>query len=288
MTDQPPVMQLNIAETVNVLEGLDLYVLAPGNSSAIRVEDHESCFKFHVTCTNTSNGERTKEKFALHGRLQSRKGVGIDHKFVVDQFEKTLKQYLADKSMIVSDDLPMGSTVVHAIYRHTFAAGSRVGSYANGVGVFSQPIETNFTISEDPIEKLEAMDGQYTLAVIGDDLIKFYLGEEPPVWGYKHEEKDVWRPIKKRPTPSIISACLDHFTQFVCEKNKQIEVYANDRHAELVQLVLDRQAARNAPVDLDHPVGETPQVLAEVEAPSEKPGLLKRVASAIGMGAIQG
>lgn len=287
MTDQPAVMQLNIAETVNVLEGLELYALAAGNTNSTRVEDHESCFKFYVTCTNTSNGERTKERFALHGRLQSRKGVGIDHKFVIDQFEKTLKKYLEAKSMIISDELPMGSTVVHAIYRHVFAAGSRVAEFANGVGVFSQPIETNFDIRTDSIEKLEAMEGNFTLAVVGDHMVKFYLGEEPPVWGYKHEEEDAWRPLKKRPTPSIIAACLDHFTQYVCEENSQMEVYPNDRFVDLVHVVRGRQAAQEDPKDCSAEPVVVDQT-AEETPTNEKPSLLQRVASVIGMGATQG
>lgn len=286
MTEPKPVILLNIAETVQVLEGLNLYAIEAGNAGAVKMEDHESCFRFYVTATNTNTGERTKERFALHGRLQSRKGVGIDHKFVVDKIVATVKDYLAKSDMKITDDLPMGPTMTQAIWRHTFGSGYRVADFANGVGVFAQPMETNFEILTGDIDNLEAMDGNFTLAVASDKVVKFYLGEEPPVWGYKHEEKTAWRPHKKKVTPGIISACLDHFTAHADPDHSELQAFPSDRFEDLKAFVLAKRAVREDKVDEVKPVAVQPEVV-EAAVP-EKPGLLKRLVSTIGMGAAQG
>jgi hypothetical protein len=287
MTEPKPVILLNIAETVPVLEGLNLYAIEAGNTDAKKMDDHESCFRFYVTATNTKTGERTKERFALHGRLQSRKGVGIDHKFVVDKIVTTVKEYLAKSDMMITDDLPMGPTMTQAIWRHTFGSGYRVADFANGVGVFAQPIETNFQILDGDIEALDAMDGNFTLAVASDSLVKFYLGEEPPVWGYKHEERTAWRPHKKKVTPGIISACLEHFVEHADPGHKELQAFPSDRFEDLKSYVLSKRAVKEDVIDAAPEPVQVEQQPVDLSAP-EKPGLLKRLASTIGMGAAQG
>lgn len=284
MTEQQPVILLNIAETVNVLEGLSLYVLANGNDNSRKMENHESCFKFYVYTTNTVNGEKVKMKFALHGRLNTRKGVGIDHKFVVDRIIKTLADYLESKQLIITDNLAMGSTMIHAIWRHTFGAGTRVADFANGVGVFSQPQSVNFNIAKDDISKLDAINGTYTLAVANGEIVKLYLGEEPPVWGLGHDsEEELWRPNRKRVTPSIVNACLEHFVQHISSVNDDLEVFPDNKFEDLKAFVLARQAMAKPAVE------ETTPVVIDDQLPDneDRPGFFSRWRSVIGMGASQ-
>lgn len=232
-----PVILLNIEDTVQVLDGLVLYSLAEGNEGSRKVDDYESCMKFQVMATNTLTGDRTRQKYALHGRLTSRKKVGIDHQFVLGKIVEALEAHLKSKNMIISGDAAPSVFMTRAIWRYIFAAGTRVSNFANGIGIFSQPQETNFIIDEDPIEKLQASEGSFTLAVSNGKLVKFYLGEEFPMWAQDTSgdpEDKLWTPCKKRVTPANVDACLEHFVTYISPENSVLEVFAADKVEDLL------------------------------------------------------
>lgn len=287
-----PVILLNIAETIPVLEGLVLYALADGNEGARKVDDFESCMKFYVVTTNTLTGERVKMKFALHGRLVSRKGVGIDHDFVLQSFITTLKDHLAAKSLIITGDLEPGVQVTRAIWRYVFGAGTRASNFANGVGIFSQPAETNFNIGEDDVSKLKANVGAYTLAIANSKMVKFYLGEEPPVWGTDKypdgsTDENLWWPCKKKVTPNIIDDCLDHFVKYISPENEVLQVFVADKFDDLEKFVHDQLTPKleevgHAPIRVPvEAVAE--QVKPTEDASLEKPTVFERIRSFVGI-----
>lgn len=263
-----PVILLNIAETIPVLDGLVLYALADGNENSRKIDNHESCMKFQLHATNVNNGERTKQKYALHGRLISRKGVGVDHQFVLEKITEKLKEHLASTGRIISGDAEPGVFMTRAIWRYIFAAGTRVSNFANGIGIFSQPAETNFNIGVDPVTKLLEAEGTFTLAVANEKMVKFYLGEEFPMWGAVGESPDdkMWSPCKKKVTSVNINECLEHFTKYISTENETISVFPNDKMDDLVAFV---QTQMNKLNDV-----ETSEVVEEAKKPG---GLLRRL-----------
>lgn len=268
-----PVILLNIAETIPVLDGLVLYALADGNENSRKVDNFECCMKFQLHATNTNTGERTKQKYALHGRLISRKGVGVDHQFVLEKITEKLKEHLAKSDRIISGDAEPGVFMTRAIWRYIFAAGARVSNFANGIGIFSQPAETNFNIGEDPIEKLHQAAGTFTLAIANEKLVKFYLGEEFPVWGAvsNDPEDKMWTPCKKKLASVNINECLEHFTTFISTENETLHVFPSDKMEDLVAFVQSR-------INGEAITEQQPQ--AQEEAPKESKkagGLLRRL-----------
>jgi hypothetical protein len=283
MTTQPVIL-LNIAETVPVLKGLALYVLAEGNENSRRMEDYESCMKFYVTTTNVTTGERVKMKFALHGRMVARRGVGVDYAFVMEKIVSTLKEWLTAHSLKITDDAEPGLQMTRAVWRYIFGAGTRASSFANGVGIFSQPEGTNFDVAVDDLAKLQKSAGTFTLAIANQRMVKFYLGEEPPVWGNSAQaggdkDDEMWWPCKKKVTPNIIDDCIQHFVNLICPENENLQVFAADKFSDLVEYVEEaiRQNGQVAPVSCE------PQALVEEEPKS--PGLLQRFREAVGIDA---
>lgn len=239
-----PVILLNIKEVVQILEGLTLYSLNDGNVGSIKAPDYTSVLKFQVYATNIKTGERLKCKYALQGRLVARKGVSVDHEFVFNRIVETVKQHLAGQGLIISGELPPGVTLSRAVWRYIFTAGTRVADFANGIGIFSQPQETNFVIGVDPLERLQVAKDTFTLAVSNGKIVKFYLGEEFPQWGVvgKDEDDKVWSPCRKKITPAIVDSCIEHFTAHISQDNEILEAFAGDDMEALldfVQLRLD-------------------------------------------------
>lgn len=287
------VVQLNIEKTISVLEDLNLHVIAQGNQNSVRIQNHESCVKFYLWATRTSTGECFKLRFALHGRLQTRKGVAIDHKFVVSKIVDTVKAHLQETGCIIRDDAPMGPAMSRAIWRHVFGAGTRVAEYANGVGVFNQPPATNFNIGSDHLSVLRASEGTYTLAVATDKMVKFYLGEESPEWGVlpkDNENPDLWSPNRKRVTTQIVDACIDHFQTQVSAENAIMEVFTAEQHDELTQFVIGQLGEQlpkfsdaATPVHNRRAADRVPAIELEQPEPESRPGFFRRIRSAIGM-----
>jgi hypothetical protein len=281
-----PVILLNIETPIDVLEGLKLYVLADGNDNSQKIDNYESCMKFQVVTTNTTNGDRVKKKFALHGRLTSRKGVSIDHGFVVQRIWDTLRTYLESKKLIISDNAEPGVFMTRAIWRYIFAAGTRVADFANGVGIFSQPANTNFVIGEHSLDMLENSRGSFTLAVSNGKMVKFYLGEDFPLWGMSDEVGEggepprTWLPCKKKVTPAIIDACLVHFVEYINQDNDVLEVFTADKVEDMVDFIKARNPnwAKSLETKPEKPFVE------RVPVPEEPPvsrGLVSRLKSAL-------
>ena len=280
-----PTIQLNIEETIQILEGLKLHVRAEGNTGNRQVEDFTQVFKFHVLATNPDTGERTRQRFALEGRIVPRRGVGIDHDFVVRRICEEVGKVLAKNNLIFSGDSAPGPAMMRAIWRYIFNGGMRVSNHANGIGVFAQPQRTNFKIGTDPIEKLDDMRGAFTLAVANASVVKFYLGEEFPQWsgqtgsGGEHD----WTPCrKKRLTPIIVHDCMHHFMSFVGSE-RRMEVFSGEDFDKLRAFVLSNIEQPDPEKQEEQQVDWVPSEDSETtpneheEVVEGKPGLLARI-----------